>query len=203
MLRLPTPRASSASSACSAASYCYDASLRPRSQLGPYERSCPDGHAREEAAPSVGPLTDPAGRLCDPNTRGTSTSSCVLPAEAPSRADRPGLARHRLNHRLSHPDSRCQGDAPCRQSLLCGWRSLERGLSPKALASCLPNTADKLRSARPCTTPHDTHSTSERTGHHATPPHSPRFVSFIRLLGDVADPSWASRSSAQLCRGRP
>ncbi len=49
-----------------------------------------------------------------------------------------------------------------------------------------PNTADKLRSARSCTTPHDTHPTAERTEHHATPPHSPRFVSFIRLLGGPA-----------------
>src|SRR5512135_3495286 len=51
-----------------------------------------------------------------------------------------------------------------------------------------PNTADKLRSARPCTTPHDAHPTAERTGHHATPPHSPRFVSFIRLFGSAGAP---------------
>ncbi len=48
-----------------------------------------------------------------------------------------------------------------------------------------PNTADKLRSARPSSAPHDAHLTAERAEHHATPPHSPRFVSFIRLFGDV------------------
>ncbi len=52
-----------------------------------------------------------------------------------------------------------------------------------AVRSRPPNTADKLRSARPSSALHDAHPTAERTERHPTPPHSPRFVSCIRLLG--------------------
>ncbi len=61
-------------------------------------------------------------------------------------------------------------------------RAQPNGLARSVRSHGPSNTVDKLRSARPPTTPHDTHSTAERTEHHATPRRSPRFVSFIRLF---------------------
>ena len=56
-------------------------------------------------------------------------------------------------------------------------------VSPRELL-CPPNTADKLRGARSCGTPHDDSSTTEmRADYHASLQLQRRLVSFIRLFG--------------------
>ena len=55
-----------------------------------------------------------------------------------------------------------------------------------------PNTADKLRRARPCTLVHDDSRTAEQADHAATPRLQPPFVCFIRLFCSVVASPTAS-----------